>query len=96
MNSPQKPHQLPASIAYTELDAALPKDQGRTKSLEIRPPAAVSIGTRLKGRGRTGSAMHGSFSLFQTVLKRRVNDKQTKVTITADRENPSYFLRSVV
>jgi hypothetical protein len=40
--------------------------------------------------------MHGSFSLFQTVLKRRVNDKQTKVTITADRENPSYFLRSVV
>jgi len=25
-----------------------------------------------------------------------VNDRQTKATMTADRENPSYFLRSVV
>jgi hypothetical protein len=40
--------------------------------------------------------MRGSFSLFQKDLKRRVNDKQTKQTMTADRENPSYFLRSVV
>src|SRR5271165_3160268 len=52
-----------------------PGDQDRIKRLEIRPPAAVSIGTRRKGKGRTGSATHGSFSLFQTVLKRRVYDK---------------------
>jgi hypothetical protein len=31
MNSPQKPHQLPASIAYTELDAAL--DEARVFSI---------------------------------------------------------------
>src|SRR6266496_1938645 len=73
-----------------------PKDQGRTERLEIRPPAAVSIETRSKGRGRTGSATHGSFSLFQMVLQRRVNDRLTKVTMTADPEDPSYFLRSVV
>ena len=40
--------------------------------------------------------MHGSFSLLQMDLERRGNDRQTKATITADRENPSYFLRSVV
>jgi hypothetical protein len=70
--------------------------QGREERLEIRPPSAVSIETPANGRGRTGSAKHGSFSLFQMVLKRRVNEKQTKVTMKADRENPSYFLRSVV
>jgi hypothetical protein len=43
-----------------------------------------------------GSAQHGSFSLFQMNLERRVNGRQTKATMTADRENPSYFLRSVV
>src|SRR5207249_5001942 len=73
-----------------------PKAQGRTERLEVRPPAAVSIGTRRKRRGRTGGARHGSFSLLQMVLERRVNDRQTKATMTADRENPSYFLRSVV
>jgi len=73
-----------------------PRDQGRSKRLEVMPPAAVSIGTRRKRRARTGSARHGSFSLFQMVLERRVNDRQTKVAMTADRENPSYFLRSVV
>ena len=73
-----------------------PKDHERIKRLEVRPPAAVSIGTPSNGRGRTGSATHGSFSLFPMVLKRRVNNRQTKVTLTADRENPSYFLRSVV
>ena len=73
-----------------------PKSQGRTERLEIRPPAAVSIGTQRKGRGRTGSATRGSFSLFQMVLKRRVNNRQTKATMTADRKSLSYFLRSVV
>src|SRR5881628_3033653 len=73
-----------------------PKAQGRTERLEVRPPAAVSIGTRRKRRGRTGGARHGSFSLLQMVLERRVNDRQTKATTTPDRENPSYFLRSVV
>src|SRR5271155_871856 len=72
------------------------KDQSATERLEIRPPAAVSMGTLSNGRGRTGSATHRSFSLFQMVLERRVNDRQTKATMTADRENPSYFLRSVV
>src|SRR5271156_2142106 len=72
------------------------KAQGRTERLEIRPPAAVKMGTRRKRRGRTGSARHGSFSLFQIVLERSVNDRQTKATVTADQENPSYFLRSVV
>src|SRR6266853_6858495 len=72
-----------------------PRDRGRTERLEIRPPAAVRMGTRRKRRGRTGGGTHGSFSLFQIVLKRRVNDKQTNTTTTADRENPSYFLRSV-
>jgi hypothetical protein len=62
----------------------------------MRPPAAVSIGTPSKGKGRTGSAKHGSFSLFQMILERKMNDRQTKVTMTADREDPSYFLRSVV
>jgi hypothetical protein len=42
------------------------------------------------------SARHGSFSLFQMVLERRVNDRQTKVTMIAERENPSCFRRSVV
>jgi len=73
-----------------------PRDQGRSERLEVRPPAAVSIGTRRKRRGRTGSAKHGSFSHFQMVLERRMNDRQTKATVAADHENPSYFLRSVV
>ena len=69
---------------------------GHEKRLEVRPPSAVSMGTPANGRGRTGGAQHDSFSLFQMNLKRRVNDRQTKATMTADRENPSYFLRSVV
>src|SRR5580692_6577573 len=72
-----------------------PKDQSRPEELEIRPPAAVRLRT-LKRRGRTGSARNGSFSLFRRVLKRRMNDKQTKIQMTADRQSPSYFLRSVV
>jgi hypothetical protein len=72
------------------------KDQSRIKRLEIRPPVAVSIETQSSGRERASSAKHGSFSLFQMVLKRRVNNKQTKATMTADRKNPSYFLRLVV
>jgi hypothetical protein len=43
------------------------QDQSRTERLESRPPAAVRIGTQSKGRGRTGSARHSSFSLFQMV-----------------------------
>jgi hypothetical protein len=66
------------------------------KRLEIRPPAAVSLGTLRKGRERTGGARHGSFSLFHRVLQRRMNDRQTKIQMTADRQSPSYFLRSVV
>jgi putative transposase len=73
-----------------------PKDHDRPERLEIRPPAAVRLGTLRKGRGRTGRVTHGSFSLFQRVLKRRMNDRQTKIQMTADRQSPSYFLRSVV
>src|SRR5437867_3263768 len=60
------------------------------------PPLVVRMGTLRKGRGRTGSAARGSFALFQTVLQRRLNDRQPKATRTADRESSSYFLRSVV
>jgi hypothetical protein len=55
-----------------------PKTRGRIKRLELRPPAAVNSGTPLKGRGRTGSALRGSFALFQMDLERTVNDQQTK------------------
>ena len=66
------------------------------EKLEVRPPMVVRIETPLNGKGRAGSAQRGSFSLFQMVLKRRVDNRQTKTTVTADRENQSYFLRSVV
>src|SRR5258707_7368376 len=73
-----------------------PKVQGRSEELEIRPRPVLRLTTLRKRRGRTGSAAHGSFSLFEKGLKRRENDKQTKTQMTADLGSPSYFLRSVV
>ena len=89
---------IPAPMAPSQPNGkrCSPKDHDRPERLEIRPPAAVRLGTLRKGRGRTGRVTHGSFSLFQRVLKRRMNDRQTKIQMTADRQSPSYFLRSVV
>src|ERR1700735_656511 len=67
-----------------------------SKRLENRPPAAVEFGTLRKRKGRTGSAKHGSFSLFQRVLKDGVNDSPTKLQMTAAGESRAYFRRSVV
>jgi hypothetical protein len=58
--------------------ATLDREGGGMKRLEIRPPAAVRWVTLRKRRGRTGSAPHGSFSLFERVLKCGMNDSQTK------------------
>src|ERR1700722_2979434 len=67
-----------------------------SKRLENRPPAAVEFGTLRKRRGRTGSARHASFSLFQRVLQHRANDSQTTLHMTAAGESRAYFRRSVV
>src|SRR5665213_712920 len=76
--------------------ATLDRKAGGSKRLEIRPPAAVRFGTLRNRRGRTGSATHSSFSLFERVSRRRLNDRQTKIQMTAGHKSPSYFLRSVV
>jgi hypothetical protein len=66
------------------------------KRLEIRPPGAVELRTLIKRRGRTGSAPRGSFSLFERVEKRRVNDSQTDLYLTAEGGSRNEILRSVV
>jgi hypothetical protein len=76
--------------------ARLEREADERERLEIRPPAAVELGTLRKRRGRTGSVRDGSFSLFERVLKRRVNNSQTQIEMTADGGSRNEFLRSVV
>jgi hypothetical protein len=93
---PSRPDGKRCGPRKTERIALLDSKTGRIKRLDIRPPAAVNRGTLRKGRGRTGGARHGSFSLFQRVLKHGMNDSQTNIEMTTGRGRPSYFLRSVV
>jgi hypothetical protein len=83
-------------IATLDREAGGMKKRSRMKRLEIRPPAAVELRTLRKRRGRTGSALHGSFSLFERVLKRRMDNSQTDVYLTADGGSRNEILRSVV
>ena len=76
--------------------ARLDREAGGKKRLEIRPPAAVALETLRKRRGRTGSAPRGSFSLFERVLIRGMNDRQVQIEVTASRKSRAYFQRSVV
>jgi hypothetical protein len=93
---PCRPNGKRCSLRETGAIATLDREAGGIKRLEIRPPAAVGLGTLRKRRGRTGSAPHGSFSLFERVLKRGVNDRQAKIEVTASRKNRASFQRSVV
>jgi len=72
--------------APTEPDRRLgkpcnPKDPAATERLEIRPPAAVSIGTQRKGRG--GRAVpRTARSLFSKGVKAQSERQTNKATMT--------------
>jgi hypothetical protein len=83
-------------IATLDREAGGMKKQSWMKRLGIRPPAAVRLETLRKRRGRTGSAPHGSFSLFGRALKHGMNGRQVKIEVTASRKSRAYFQRSVV
>ena len=93
---PSRPNGKRCSLREAGTIATLDREAGGEKRLEIRPPAAVELGTLRKRRGRTGSAPHGSFSLFERVLKRGMNDRQAQIEVTASRKSRAYFQRSVV
>ena len=96
LTEPNQPNGKRCSLPDAGAIAALDSEANGKRKLEIRPPAAVEWGTLRKRRGRTGSAPHGSFSLFERVEKRRMNNSQTEVYLTSDRESRAYFMRSVV
>src|SRR5208282_2574588 len=96
LTEPNQPNGKRCSLPDAGAIAALERETGGRRKLEIRPPAAVEWGTLRKRRGRTGSAPHGSFSLFEGVLKLGMNGRQIKLEVTANRKSRAYFQCSVV
>jgi len=80
---PSRPAGRRCSLSRARKLALFDSEAGGSKRLEIRPPAAVELRTLRKRRGRTGSAPHGSFSLFKRVEKSRMNNSQTEVYLTS-------------
>ena len=93
---PSRPNGKRCSRSRAGNKALLDGEANSNKRLEIRPPAAVELGTLRKRRGRTGGARHGSFSLFERVEKSRMNNRQTEVYLTTDGGSRNEILRSVV
>jgi hypothetical protein len=96
LTEPSRPNGKRCSLPDAGATAALDKETSARRKLEIRPPAAVALGTLRKRRGRASSASHGSFSLFERVLKRGMNGRQAQIEVTANRKSRAYFQCSVV
>lgn len=81
-------------------------------SLHIKRWADIEEGTTFTRRFRSGQVLFGKRRAYQRklavaefdgicsgdilVFEPQKDDRQTKTALTADRQNPSYFLRSVV
>ena len=94
--APSRPNGKPCSLPEAGAIAALDREGGSRRRLEIRPPAAVELRTLRKRRGRTGSAPHRSFSLFERVWQHGMNSSPLQLVMTAIGKSRAYFMRSVV